>query len=75
METRLIVCVHVKDARHRGGCGDFAAATRVLLLVSHGGLRDRLRQVLHCMTRRQVRKSRDHWERRCTGREVARFAF
>ena len=28
------------------GCGDFVAATRILLLVSHGGSRDGVRQAM-----------------------------
>ena len=46
-----------------GGRGDFKTATKVLLLVSYGVSRDRVRQAmstLHGFDRRRVRKSRDH---------------
>ena len=35
-----------EDGWTPGGRGDFAAATRVLSLVSHGGSRDRVRQAM-----------------------------
>ena len=53
-----------------GGRGDFAATTKVSFLVSHGGSRDQVRQA---MSRRRVRKFRDHWERRSTGGDLAKF--
>ena len=47
MQSRLMVCAHMKDAEHRRiGLGDFVAATRILLPVSHGGSRDWFRQAM-----------------------------
>ena len=46
MQTRLMVCAHNEGRRTPGGRGDFAAATRVVLLVLDGGSRDRVRQAL-----------------------------
>ena len=74
MQTRLVVCDHMKDAEHRGVvaalqllqgyCSWFRLKVRVTEFV---------KQCLHCMTQKRVRKPRDDWERRCTEGDLARF--
>ena len=72
MQMRLMVSVHIKDARHwgveatlqrlQGHCYWFCMEVHVTEFV---------KQCLH--NRLRVRKFRNHWERRCTGRDLARF--
>ena len=77
MQTRLMAYAHMKDAGHRGVVATLQRLQGYLCSWFHMEVHvtEFVKQCLHCMESKVVRKSRDHSERRCTKGDLARFCI